>query len=113
MYVGVDCDGNNVVKFDFGPEGDNVAYAYKTSTGEQGASGSRKTWASNVDPITPLEKLTGTNYFGAGFAPSLYNGHGYSEGNNIYSAIAKEDRYYNSDEFTIRPAEPGDYARKT
>ena len=113
VYVGVDCNGNNVVKFDFGPEGDNVAYAYKTSTGEQGASGSRKTWASNVDPITPLEKLTGTNYFGAAFAPSLYNGHSYSDGNNIYSAIAKEDRYYNSDEFVIRPAEPGDYARKT
>ena len=113
VYVGVDCNGNNVVKFDFGPEGDNVAYAYKTSTGEQGASGSRKTWASNVDPITPLEKLTGINYFGAAFAPSLYNGHSYSDGNNIYSAIAKEDRYYNSDEFTIRPSEPGDYARKT
>lgn len=113
VYVGVDCNGNNVVKFDFGPEGDNVAYAYKTSTGEQGSSGSRKTWASNVDPITPFEKLTDTNYFGAGFAPSLYNGHSYSEGNNIYSAIAKEDRYYNSDEFVIRPAEPGDYARKT
>ena len=113
VYVGVDCDGNNVVKFDFGPEGDNVAYAYRASTGEQGASSSRKTWASNVDPITPLEKLTGTNYFGAGFAPSLYNGRSYSEGNNIYSAIAKEDRYYNSDELVIRPNEPGDYARKT
>lgn len=111
VYVGVDCDGNNIVKMNFGPEAKNLAYAYDCNLHTGSASGYREGWASTEEKS--LKKMTGINYFGVGFSPQLFNGHANGHANYIYSAIAKEERYCNSDEFVIRPAEPGDYARKT
>lgn len=111
VYVGVDCDGNNIVKMNFGPEAKNLAYAYDCNLHTGSASGYREGWASTEEES--LKKMTGINYFGVGFSPQLFNGHANGNANYIYSAIAKEERYCNSDEFVIRPAEPGDYARKT
>lgn len=111
VYVGVDCDGNNIVKMNFGPEAKNLAYAYDCNLHTGSASGYREGWASTEEES--LKKMTGINYFGVGFSPQLFNGHANGNANYIYSAIAKEERYCNSDVLVIRPAEPGDYARKT
>lgn len=111
VYVGVDCDGNNIVKMNFGPEAINLAYAYECNLHSGSASGYRKGWSSTEEES--LKKMTGINYFGVGFSPQLFNGHANGNANYIYSAIAKEERYCNSDVLVIRPAEPGDYARKT
>lgn len=111
VYVGVDCDGNNIVKLNFGPEAKNLAYAYECNLHSGSASGHREGWSSTEEES--LKKMTGINYFGVGFSPQLFNGHANGNANYIYSAIAKEERYCNSDVLVIRPAEPGDYARKT
>lgn len=111
VYVGVDCDGNNIVKMNFGPEAKNLAYAYDCNLHTGSASGYREGWASTEEKS--LKKMTGINYFGVGFSPQLFNGNANGNANYIYSAIAKEERYCNSDVLVIRPAEPGDYARKT
>lgn len=111
VYVGVDCEGNNIVKLNFGPEAKNLAYAYECNLHSGSASGYREGWSSTEEES--LKKMTGINYFGVGFSPQLFNGHANGNANYIYSAIAKEERYCNSDVLVIRPAEPGDYARKT
>ena len=101
VYIGVDCHGNNTVKFDFGPKASTLAYGYKTSTG---ASGSRTgdTWSKTDVP-------TGKNYFAVVYAPGLEGADRVNRTSSyVYSAIAKEarDRNFSMD---IDPNKPRDY----
>ena len=101
VYIGVDCNGNNTVKFDFGPKASTLAYGYKTSTG---ASGSRtgETWSKTDVPM-------GKNYFAVAYAPELEGADGVNRSfSYVYSAIAKEarDRNFSMD---IDPNKARDY----
>jgi hypothetical protein len=95
VYVGLDCDGNNVVKFDFGPAKPNIEYSYKTNTGaHSSASGDRKNWASDKDANL---KLSGTNYFSIGYFPEFRDRDGTQRNYHyIYSIITKKGRNYTS-----------------
>lgn len=102
VYIGVDCNGNNTVKFDFGPKASTLAYGYKTSTG---ASGSRTgdTWSKTDVP-------TGKNYFVVAYAPSLEGADGVNRSfSYVYSAIAKEAKDRNFSISDIDPNKPRDY----
>lgn len=102
VYIGVDCNGNNTVKFDFGPKANTLAYGYKTSDRPSGSS-TGKTWSKTDVPM-------GKNYFAVVYAPELENADGYNRSYNyIYSAIAKEARERNLSMTDIDPNKPRDY----
>ena len=105
VYIGVDCNGNNTVKFDFGPKANTLAYGYKTSDRKSGSS-TGKTWSKTDVPM-------GKNYFAVVYAPELENADGYNRSYNyIYSAIAKEARERNlsMSEIDSNKARDYDYA---
>lgn len=85
VYVGVDCNGNNTVKFDFGPKASTLAYSYKKNTGESG-SRTGETWSLTDIP-------SGKNYFSVYYAPGLEGADGINRSYSyVYSAIAREAR---------------------
>ncbi|WP_156099921.1 T9SS type A sorting domain-containing protein [Hoylesella buccalis] len=102
LYIGVDCNGNNTVKFDFGPKASTLAYGYKISTGESSSS-TGDTWSKTDVPM-------GKNYFAVAYAPGLEGADGVNRSYSyVYSAIAKEARNRNQSMLDIDPNKPRDY----
>lgn len=102
VYIGVDCNGNNTVKFDFGPKAKTLAYGYKTNDLASGSS-TGETWSKTDVPM-------GKNYFAVAYAPELEGADGFNRSvSYIYSAIAKEARERNFSMGEIDPNKPRDY----
>lgn len=102
VYIGVDCNGNNTVKFDFGPKASTLAYGYKTSDRAAGSS-TGETWSKTDVPM-------GKNYFAVAYAPGLEGVDGVNRSYSyVYSAIAKEARNRNQSMTDIDPNKPRDY----
>lgn len=102
IYIGVDCNGNNTIKFDFGPKASTLAYGYRTSDREQGLS-TGDSWSKTDVP-------TGTNYFVVAYSPGLEGADGVNRSfSYVYSAIAKEAKDRNFSISDIALNKPRDY----
>ena len=106
VYVGVDCNGKNVLKFDFGPKANTLFCAIKTSNdGSSGHFG--KTWTSEK---RHPGGLVGKNYLYVTYKPYLVNADGVTRSNNnIYTAIAQQERSYGEGDWTVNPEKPRDF----
>lgn len=93
VYVGVDCDGNNVVKFNFGQACINAALRIKHEYSSKGTTfGNNNLWESDKEGLSPM---TGLYDIAVGFAPAYkYDSGGNSTNIYYYSSIEDIQKEY-------------------
>lgn len=106
VYVGVDCEGKNTVKFNFAPKVRTLYYQYQKSTGGTNSGAGD----FDYDESTYTDVPNGLNYFSVAYSPDLRGIDGYQlSPSYVYSAIKKDLRERSTSSSSLDTDKPRDY----